>query len=519
MNNDWKKAAIYARVSSEKQDIDLSISSQLRHLREYAAKNGYQVAREFVDEAESGRTVDRPAFMEMVKYARHRDKPFEAILVWKYSRFTRSREDSIVYKAMLRKNNVQVISISEPHDDTPTGRLMEGIIENLDEFYSDNLGEEVTRGMRESAGRGFYLSARPPYGYRKIKVIDGHKERTKLDLFEDQSSIVKRMFEMVCGGHGLIDIVRDLNNRSIPGPRGKGWVKTSVYTILTNEIYTGTFIWGKHSKRGLEPVITENACPAIVDRETFHNVQRLMKERTPARTHPRRVASPFLLSGLAFCGHCGKALIARYAKSGRFSYYVCGTLDKKGAGACPSKYLKSEKFEAAVIDQVKHQVLTQENLKELVDLTNQELDANIDNNQLELDRISHATNDIGQRLDRLYDAIETGKVDMDDLSVRIKELRAQQENLQTRKLEIDAQMSDKRVELIDMALMEKYIADLRQILGEGPPAERKAFIRSFVKEIRVTGDEAVMTYSAPLPSDEVDLEGEIVPRIVRYGGR
>jgi len=87
MNSENKNAAIYARVSSEKQDTDLSISAQLKHLREYAAKSGYKVVREFVDEAESGRTVDRPAFLEMVKLARRSQKPLDALLVWKYSRF------------------------------------------------------------------------------------------------------------------------------------------------------------------------------------------------------------------------------------------------------------------------------------------------------------------------------------------------------------------------------------------------------------------------------------------------
>ena len=149
------KAALYARVSSEKQDMDLSISAQLKALREYAARNGYDVVREFVDEAESGKTTHRPAFREMVSQARRPSKPFDITLVWKYSRFARSREDSILFKAILRKNGVKVISISEPFEDTPTGRLFEAMIESLDEFYSANLGEEVTRGMRESASRGF----------------------------------------------------------------------------------------------------------------------------------------------------------------------------------------------------------------------------------------------------------------------------------------------------------------------------------------------------------------------------
>jgi len=158
------KAAIYARVSSERQDVDLSISAQLRALREYAARNGHQVIREFIDEAESGKTAARPAFREMIAMARRPKKPFGLILVWKYSRFARNRQDSIVFKTMLRKAGVQVVSITEPFEDTPTGRLLEAMIESLDEFYSANLGEEVTRGMREGARRGYYVASYAPYG-------------------------------------------------------------------------------------------------------------------------------------------------------------------------------------------------------------------------------------------------------------------------------------------------------------------------------------------------------------------
>jgi site-specific DNA recombinase len=216
------KVALYARVSSDKQDVDLSISAQLRALRDCASRNGHQVIREFVDEVETGRTTARPAFKEMISLARRPNKPFEQILVWKYSRFARSREDSILYKAMLKKAGVQVVSINEPFDDTPTGRLLEAIIESLDEFYSDNLGEEVTRGMRESASRGFYLSSKAPYGYRKIKVRDGNKERTKLEIEPSEASIVVEIFDGIISGKGLIEIVRELNTRNIPGPKGKG---------------------------------------------------------------------------------------------------------------------------------------------------------------------------------------------------------------------------------------------------------------------------------------------------------
>ena len=513
------KVALYARVSSDKQDIDLSISAQLKALREYALRNGYQVIKEFVNEAQSGRSSLRPFFREMIALARRPSKPFDAVLVWKYSRFSRNREDSILYKAMLKKAGVQITSINEPFYNSPTGRLMEAIIESLDEFYSDNLGEEVTRGMRESASRGFYLSANPPYGYRKVKVRDGNKERSKLEIEPVEAGVVKGMFETIVGGQGLTDIVRELNTRAIPSPRGKGWGKTGAYEILTNEICTGTFVWGRNSKRGLPPIRTENACTAIVDRDTFARVQELMKERMPARIHPRRVSSPFLLSGLAHCGHCGKALTGRYAKGGKFAYYVCGTLDKKGAGACTAKYLNAKRFEAAVTQQLVTQVLTPENLTELMELANRELDSLAQSKISELDVIARAIDDTNHRLERLYDAVETGKLDLGDLALRIKELRHRQEQLHTRKNEIENELADRRVELIDLETMTGYAAEMQEIIREGSLAHRKAFIRGFVKDIRVTGGKAILSYSPPGLPDKVELDLKGVLPTVQYGGR
>jgi len=244
-----------------------------------------------------------------------------------------------------------------------------------------------------------------------------------------------------------------------------------------------------------------------------------MKERMPARIHPRRTASPFLLSGLTHCGHCGKALIGRYAKGGKFAYYVCGTLDKKGAGACMAKYLNAEKFEAAVIKQLVMHVLTPENLTELMELANNELDSLARSKSSELDVIVRAIDDTNHRLERLYDAIETGKLDLGDLALRIKELRHRQEQLHAKKNAIENELADRRVELIDLETMTGYAAEMQDIICEGSLAHRKAFIRGFVKDIRVTGGKAVLSYSPPDLPDKVELNLEGVPRIVQYGGR
>ena len=166
-------AALYARVSSDRQDVDLSVTAQLRALRDFAERNGYIVAREYIDEAESGRSSDRPQFTKMLDEAALPDAPFQEILVWKFSRFTRKREYAVAFKSMLRRRGIRVASITEYADDTPTGKLMEAIIESVDEFYSENFAQEVTRRMREAASRGFC-------GSRVARHMDTSASRSRM---------------------------------------------------------------------------------------------------------------------------------------------------------------------------------------------------------------------------------------------------------------------------------------------------------------------------------------------------
>ena len=161
-----KIAAAYIRVSTDDQ-IEYSPDSQRKAILDYAKRNDYIVPQEyiFVDEGISGRSTKRPAFQQMIGTAKQKSHPFDAILVWKFSRFARNREDSVVYKSMLRKQcGVEVLSISEQIGEDKTSILIEALLEAMDEYYSINLSEEVVRGMSEKARRGGTLG-RAPFGY------------------------------------------------------------------------------------------------------------------------------------------------------------------------------------------------------------------------------------------------------------------------------------------------------------------------------------------------------------------
>ncbi len=523
---DYNPVALYARVSSDRQDVDLSVAAQLRALRDYANKNDYSVVREYVDEAESGRVADRPEFRKMIDEAAKPQAPFREILVWKFSRFTRKREHAVAFKSMLRRKGVRVVSITEQAEDTATGRLLEGIIESVDEFYSENLAEEVRRGMREAASRGFWVASRTPYGYNRVMVQDGAKKRPTLEIDPDTSPVVKRIFDMAEAATGMTEITRTLNSEGIASATGKLWSKNGVHFILKNEVYTGTLLWGATGKSKADPVRIEKAFPPIVSKAQFKRVNRLMRSRAPKRTHPRRVGSTYLLSGLVRCKACNRALSGQDAKSGQFAYYVCQSIMKRGRDACETPRLNARRFEEMVVGKIRENVLTESNITELVKIVDEEMDGVASEQRQKLETIETELEEVKRKLGRVWHLVENTDLDMADASDRIREHRERQQRLEDSAAEARAILSQRREVLDDVETIAAYAQDMSQFLNESELTERRAFIESFVKEIVVMPDNALLRYTIPMPQDgpvggkdaeEMALNGSVLST-VKNGG-
>ena len=524
---DFTPVALYARVSSDRQDVDLSVAAQLRALRDHAKKNNYLVVREYVDEAESGRIANRPQFSRMIEEARKSKAPFKEILVWKFSRFTRKREHAVAFKSMLRRRGIRVTSITEHADDSPTGKLMEAIIESVDEFYSENLALEVVRGMRESASRGFWVNANPPFGYRKVYVQDGAKKRPRLEVDKEQAPVVRRMFDMALEGKSSLDITKALNKDGIPSPKGKQWLKTTVYSMLKNESYTGTLVWGTNARDGAPPVRVNRAFPALVTKRKFRQVAALMQSRSPKIEHPRRSSSPYLLSGLARCESCRRALTASEAKSGKYTYYVCRSLLMKGRRTCKTPRLKAEHFESLIVKNIRENILTESNIRDLVKIVDEEMDGEAKEQRKRLKTVRKEIDEVKRRLGRIWQVIETTDLDIADAADRIRELRERMEKLETAEYEARITLEQRRETLDRMETVAAFAKDMSEYLRTSDLTGTRSFIRSFVKEIRVRPGKAIIRYTLPTPvdspigggiADEVALVEGVVMNTVHYGG-
>ena len=526
---DLTPVALYARVSSDRQDVDLSIAAQLRALRDYAEKHDYLVAREYVDEAESGRIADRPEFQKMLNEAAKPEAPFKEILVWKFSRFTRKREHAVAFKSMLRRRGVRVVSITEQADDTPTGKLLEAIIESVDEFYSENLAQEVVRGMREAASRGFWMTTYAPYGYKRVHVQDGAAKRPKLELNPPADAVVRRVFDMVLQGKSILDVTKTLNAEGIPTTNGKKWLKTTIHTMLSHEAYTGTVVWGANAKDGAPPVRVEDAHPAIVSKRDFQKARRLLGSRAPKKVNPRRASSPYLLSGIAKCETCGKAMTAAEAKSGKYTYYICHSLLKRGKGTCKTPRLNAKSFEKLIVNEIRENVLTESNIRDLVKLLDEEMDGVARDQRERLQTIEEELEDVKKRLARIWNHIETTDTEMADASDRIKEHRERKEKLEIAAEEARALLKERR-QFLDsadtIATIATFAAEMSEFLKTSELTEPKAFVGSFVKEVVVKPGRAAIVYSIPTPDDspmggadaaEIALNGRVM-NSVRHGG-
>jgi DNA invertase Pin-like site-specific DNA recombinase len=360
---------LYARVSSEQQaERDLSIKAQIKELEKFATSHEYSVVDIFIDEAKSARTDKRPAFQEMINLAKQKNSPFEAILVWKLSRFARNREDSILYKSMLKKKGIQVISISEQIDESAAGKLLEGILETVDEFYSNNLASDTLRGMKENASRGFYCGGTVPLGYR-LKTVNIRGNAKKIFEVDDQyAPIVKKIFSLCLSGEGAKDIAKYLNQTYA---KATPWSNTVVISILHNPVYIGSFLW---NKKNADDVIVVNDChEAIISKQDFLKAQQIISQRRPAVIHPRTLSCSNLLNGLVHCGTCGKLFTSSSAKSGKFFYYSCMTKLKSGSAACSQKVLNIKKFDTFILSVIRQKIFTKENISYLLKSVNKEL--------------------------------------------------------------------------------------------------------------------------------------------------
>ena len=417
--------ALYIRVSTDDQ-AELSPDAQKRLLLDYAKKNGIIISNDFIfSESVSGRHVQkRPEFQRMIGIAKQPSHPIDVILVWKYSRFARNQEESIVYKSMLKKDHVEVISVSEPLVDGPFGTLIERIIEWMDEYYSIRLSGEVLRGMKEKALRNGYQSS-PCLGYEAV----GHGKPYQIN--EAEYAMVSYIMDLYDNQNmDETAIARKCNDLGYKTKRGNPFERRTIDRILQNPFYCGIVSWN-----GVE---FEGAHEVRISKERFDRRQRLIASRKRPMKARNVSTCKHWLSGLLKCSVCGATL--SYTGNGKCPYFQCWKYAKgfhKTSVALSVK--KAEEAVIAYFDQILSGA----------DFTYVRKDEPTADNTAAIEQIQRELSKLSTRETRIRDAYESGidtleeyKANKDRLISNRLQLENELEALQTEQKEKELNKDD-----------------------------------------------------------------------------
>ena len=338
--------------------------------------------------------------------------------------------------------------------------------------------------------------------------------------------MARRIFDMALQG-SILDVTKVLNAEGIPTTNGKRWLKTTIHTMLANEAYTGTLVWGTTAKDGAPPVRVEDAHPAIVSKREFRQVKRLLGSRAPKKANPRRASSLYLLSGLIKCKVCNRALSGQDAKSGKFAYYVCQSVMKRGRGACDAPRLNARRFEELVVSKIRSNVLTESNIRELVKLLDEEMDGVAREQRDMLESIDGELEDVKKQLERVWHFIaKSDSVAEAEASDLIVELRERKEKLEVAAEEARGLLAERRQFLDSADTIATFAEDMSEFLKTSELTQTRAFVHSFVKEIEVKPGKAAIVYSIPTQEDspmggadaaEVALNGRVMNSVLPGG--
>ncbi|MDD7184218.1 MAG: recombinase family protein [Oscillospiraceae bacterium] len=456
------RVAQYARFSSDNQRSE-SIDAQIRHMNQFCKQNHWQVVATYKDEARSATTDNRPQFQQMINDSSK--GLFDIVLVHKLDRFSRDRYDSAIYKKKLKKNNVRLCSVLERLDNTPESIMMESVLEGMAEYYSKNLSREVKKGNRENALKCVHNGGCCPLGYKL-------NDERKLVIDPHEAEAVKMIFYMFSNGYGYSKIAETLNNMGYQPKRGGMFGKNSLYSILSNEKYTGVFVFGKNSD---DTVKIENGCPQIISKSLFQKVQRIKaaNKRNAGSYHSKEF---YLLTGKIFCGVCGKRMIGNVRYSGRsktrLATYRCQTHRKE----CKNKELNKDYIDSHVSVLIGEKLLNPVYLKKAVNNVNRYVKQYNKDYNKNHNTVSEQYNQVLENLNNITTAIEKGIL-TDNLIQRAEILENEKTQLETRLKEMQLLTP---IEYKDVEYLYKQWKELKR-----NTEEYRTFIQQFVKEIRV----------------------------------
>jgi DNA invertase Pin-like site-specific DNA recombinase len=502
-NDEPKRGVIYARVSSDAQDVNNSIEAQIAECQDFAKRNNITIVKSYIDEAESGLISSRPQFQDMMHDATAKEKPFDVIIVWKFSRFSRDKFDNTIYKNRLQRRGIRIISIKEPIDDSPAGQMMENMIESMDAFYSANLSQDVRRGQRQVAMRGYYPGNWAPYGY-KIKKVQEDGGRAVHNTFipdPPYDDIVRRIFHEAAAGRSISDTKDGLNADGIPAPKGGKWADSTIQQMLHNLHYAGFIVWGVNTKGGDPPVIAEGRHEPIVSKEEFDQATQVLASKFRDVINPRQVSSEYMLTSMLCCGICGDKLTGMYSKHAGIRYYVCPRRKRHAIAGCELPFVNVAKCDQEVLSVILDDLLSPENLEAAMGMIAKELSGPYEQQATTVRALEDQIRKVLEQQERVMQAYEAGAYTVTDFAKRMEPLRRSEAELSKKKADAESDLDQQAAVIANPQMVLAFAKDVGQFIKNSTAKERKQVLKKFVKTVWVHPGRIKIIYSIPLPRD------------------
>lgn len=334
---------IYARYSSHRQNEE-SIEQQVDECAKFARENGITVIDIYADHAVSGKTDKRQEFQKMLKDAEK--GKFEVVIAYKSNRIARNMLNALQYEERLDKLGIKTMYCKEEFGNNAAGRFAFRMMLNMNQFYSENLAEDIRRGMADNAQQ-CKVNGSIPLGYKKGE--DG-----KFEIDPEGAAVVREIFSQFNDGVPLAEVADSLNSRGIRTRHNRPFNRSSFHAMLKNDAYIGTY---RHSG-----VVVEGGIPAVLDKSTFQEAQeRLRSGRTV------RKSTVFYLTGKLFCGRCNSPMTGVSGNNGDryYYYYAC---KKQKLKLCDMKAVPKHDIESRVVSIIRDYILTPEIMEKIADM-------------------------------------------------------------------------------------------------------------------------------------------------------
>ena len=480
--------------------MDESIDAQIRAIEEYADKNNIKIVNKFIDRAKSATSDKRPAFQEMIKYCEEDKTGVSMVIVHKLDRFSRDKYDSVKYKQRLKMKGISVVSVTEKLDNSPESVILESVIEGMAQYYSANLAREVAKGQRENALKALHNGGDAPLGY------DVAFDKTYL-VNEEEAQAVKIIFDMYVNGYSYSNIIDKLNDLGYKTKRGNKFGKNSLHGILSNEKYTGVYVFNKTQRKGVngkrnghkqksedEIIKVEGGMPQIIDKEVFRQAQEMMQKRKKV-PGSHKATTLYLLTGLIKCGECGHAMQGNKRKDRYGNDYIsyrCGC--RKQKRDCKNKEIKRDYLEEFVLIELEKHVLNDDAIPALSKELNERLKIKSNDNHEMLNNLRYKLDKVNKEIENILNAIMSGIVN--------NMLKDKLDELEQVKLNLDLKINELSIEnngVVSIDITEDQIRSMFSkfkefVLTRNLP-ECKKFISDYVKEVVVYKDHVEVIFN------------------------